>query len=174
VDFNYANEIPYVIRGNDELRLVVYEKDFQPSSIELEIRHLSIKVNLQKIKFSAKPMEKQDMYELTAEIPVKDGAMLQVNSWSFFNNFGVIMLGDTQKEFEKYFSQKDLSDASVVTQYLDDALVAFPNNAKLKELSVHWKMVAETEKDQKDYAYVEEKWRVNKTATPPGEDIIKS
>ena len=159
VDLNYAHEIPFVERNSDTLQLVVFEKDFQPNAIELELRPLDIKVKLQKVRFSVTPMEQADMYKLTAEAPINDGAMLHVKSWSHFDNMGVIMLGDTQSELVKFFSQKGMKDAPTVKQYLDDALVAFPNSAELKSLSSYWKAAAEDEKDMADYAYVEEKWQ---------------
>jgi hypothetical protein len=159
VDFKYLNEIPVAERKDDNLTLVVYAKDFSPNSVQLESRPLQVKVQLEKINFSVKPLDKPDMYELTTSAPVKDGTILHVEAWGTFDNFGAIVLGETEDELIKYFSQKTLSNASVVTQYLDDALVAFPDNAKLKELSLYWKTAAEEEKDKSDYAYVEEKWQ---------------
>jgi hypothetical protein len=159
VDLNYANEIPFVERNSDVLELVVYQKEFQPNSIELELRPLDIKVKLQKVRFNVKPMEQPDMYKLTTETHISDGAMLHVKSWSHFDNMGVVILGNTQKELVKFFSQKEMKDAPTVKQYLDDALVAFPNNAELKSLSGYWKAAAEKERDTADYAYVEEKWQ---------------
>ncbi len=164
VDFRYLNEVPFVIRDNDELTLVVYAKDFTPSSIEIERRPIDIQVELQNIRFDVKPLEKVDMYEVTLDSPLNDGAMLQIQSWTHFNNFGVIMLGDTQEQLVSYFSQKELSNATAVSQYLDDALIAFPENTKLQELSAFWKRAATIEKDKEDYAYVEEKWQQYETA----------
>ncbi len=158
-DFNYLNEIASVKRQSDELKLVVYEKEFHPSSLELELRTLDVIVNIQKLEFNVKPMDKADMYELNMDSPVKNGAMLQVRSWTLFDNMGIIMLGDTEEELVKYFSNKQLPKATVVTQYLDDALVAFPANSKLKELGDYWKKAARAEKDKEAYAYVEEKWQ---------------
>jgi hypothetical protein len=158
VDFNFLNEIPSVTRGSDTLKLVVYEKNFSPDGVELALRPLDTKVRIQKIKFRVEPMKKADMYELTVDSPVKDGTMLHVRAWAFFDNMGVVMLGDTQEELVKYFSQKQLPKAPIVVQYLDDALRAFPENPKLKELSAYWKKAAEAEKDKEAYAYVEEKW----------------
>jgi hypothetical protein len=164
VDFRHLNEVPFVIRDNDKLTLIVYEKDFTPSSIGIERRPIDIHINLQSIRFSVKPLDKTDMYEVTLDSPLNDGAMLQVQSWTHFNNFGVIMLGDTQEQLVKYFSQKELSNAIAISQYLDDVLVAFPDNTKLQELSAFWKSAATKEKDKNDYAYVEEKWQQYETA----------
>ena len=55
------------------------------------------------------------------------------------------------------FQPKGLPNAPTVAQYLDDALVVFPDNARLKTLSKYWKTTAETEKDKEAYTYVEEK-----------------
>jgi len=159
VDFNYANEIPFAKRSSDTLKLVVYQKDFDENSIALELRPLNVKVTLQKVKFSVKTMDKPDMYELVADIPVKDGAILQVKSWAFFDNMGVVMMGNTEEELVRFFSQKDMPNASTVTQYLDDSLVAFPDSAQLKSLSKYWKDAAATEKDREAYTYVDEKWQ---------------
>ncbi|MEJ2406784.1 MAG: hypothetical protein P8171_21300 [Candidatus Thiodiazotropha sp.] len=159
VDLNHINEIPFVARNSDTLQLVVYEKDFQPNTIELELRPLDIKVKLEKVRFNVKPMKQADMYKLTAKTPISDGAMLHVKSWSHFDNMGVIMLGDTHDELVKFFSRKAMKSAPTVKQYLDDALVAFPDSAELKSLSSYWKAAAEKEKEMADYAYVEDKWQ---------------
>ncbi len=159
VDFKYLNEIPFVERNDDKLTLIVYEKDFYQNSMELKLRPLGIKVKLEAIKFSVKPLGKPDMYEVSIDSPINNGAVLQVYSWGIFDNFGAITLGEPQAEFIKYFSQKELSNAVVITQYLDDALVAFPNNTTLKELSPYWKGAALKQKDKEAYAYVEEKWQ---------------
>jgi len=157
VGFNFLNDLPSVIRGDESLRLVVYEKDFEPTAIELALRPIKTVVDIRKLQFSVKPLGRPDMYELSVDMAVKDGAVLQIRSWSF-ENFGAIVLGDTQAELVKYFSQKDLPDAPVVAQYLDDALVAFPENSELRTLSAYWKQAARDEKDRQAYAYVEEKW----------------
>ena len=159
IEFQYLNDIPIVERDNEKLTLVAYAKDFSQNSIELELRPIEIKIKLEKINFSVKPLDKPDMYELTIDSPIKDGAILQVRAWGIYENFGAVVLGNTQEELVKYFSKKELSNAISVTQYLDDALVAYPGNAKLQELSPHWKAAAAEEKDKNDYAYVEEKWQ---------------
>lgn len=160
VDFNHLNEIPFVIRADQSLKLVVYKKDFNENSIGLELRPIDTAINIRQIKFNVKPLPKADMYELTVDAPVKDGTMLHVRSEYFFTtNFGAIMLGETQAQLVKYFGQKQLPDASIVKQYLDDALVAFPANAELKGLAGYWEKAAKTEKDKKSYSHVEEKWQ---------------
>jgi hypothetical protein len=159
VDFKYLNEIPFVERNDDKLTLVVYVKDFSKDYMELVLRPLEIKVKLEKINFNVKPLDKPNMYEVSIDSPVKNGTILQVQSWGIFDGFGAIMLGEPQEALVNYFSQKELSNAVVITQYLDDALVAFPDNAKLQELSAYWKTAAAKEKDEKDYEYVQEKWQ---------------
>ncbi|MBI3562970.1 MAG: hypothetical protein HY080_14765 [Gammaproteobacteria bacterium] len=160
VDFKYLHEIPFVTRADQSLKVIVYMKDFNENSVSFELRPIDTIVDIREIKFDIKPLAKPDMYELTLDKPVKDGVMLHVHSGNFFkDNFGVIMLGDTQAQLVKYFEQKQLPDAPIVVQYLEDALVAFPNNAKLKELAVYWQKAANTEKDKKGYSYVEEKWQ---------------
>lgn len=158
VDFKLLNKIPFANRKTDSLKLIIYEKNFDERSIILELRPLDIVVNIQKLKFHVKPLKRADMYELSVDLPIKNGAMLHVYS-AFFDNMGAIMLGDTQEELVKYFGQKQLQRPSIVIQYLEDALVAFPDNSKLKELAVYWQKAAKTEKDQKAYTYVDEKWQ---------------
>jgi hypothetical protein len=160
VDFNFLNEVPFVKRAGQSLKLVVHKKDFSANDMALELRPIDTVVDVHEIKFSAKPLSQANMYEVTVDTPVKDGTMLHVRSGYFFSNgFGVIMLGDTQGELVKFFSQKQLANASIVKQYLDDALVAFPTNAGLKGLTEYWTQAAKTEKDRKGYTYVEEKWQ---------------
>jgi hypothetical protein len=158
VDFNYLNEVPFVTRASQSLKLIIYEKDFNPKSIELELRPLDTKVTIHQLDFTIKKMDDPDKYELTVDTKVSDGAMLQVRCWSFFENMGVVMLGETQGELIKYFSQKQLKFAPVVAQYAEDTTHAFPKNKPLKELNDYWQAAAKSEKDTKDYAYVEEKW----------------
>ena len=158
VDFKYLHEIPYVNRGEQALKLVVFEKNFHGDGMLFELRPIDTTVDLQPIKFDVKPLAKPDMYELTTAKPVPDGYMLQVNAGYYSNGYGAIMLGETQGQLVKYFSQKKLANASIVLQYLEDALVAFPANNALKELEIYWRKAAKTEKDKKGYTYVEEKW----------------
>jgi hypothetical protein len=158
VDFKYINEIPYVKRGDQNLKLVVFEKNFHADNMVFELRPIDTNIELRPIKFDVKPMSKPDMYELTTEKPVPDGTMLQVNGSFYSNSFGAIMLGEPQAQLVKYFSQKQLPDAPIVLQYLEDARAAFPGNAALKELDAYWQKAAKSAKDKKGYTYVEEKW----------------
>lgn len=160
VDFNHLNEINSVKRADQNLKLIIYKKDFNPASITLELRPIATTVDVRQVDFDAKPGAKANTYELTLDKPVKDGVMVHVRAGDFFRNYGVIMLGETQAELVKFFSQKDLPSAFTVKQYLDDARKAFPNNAELKKLSTHWDKAGNDEKDKKGYAYVEEKWQL--------------
>jgi hypothetical protein len=159
VDFKYLHEITGVKRKSDELKLVVYDKDFSPGNYALELRPVQTTIDVRNIGFSARPLGQKDMYELTADKPVRNGMMLHVRSYSFFQNMGVVMLGDVETELVNYFSQKNLPNAWAVEQYLDDALIAFPKSAKLKQLQPHWQQAARAEKDAKAYGYVDEQWR---------------
>jgi hypothetical protein len=165
VDFNFLNELPYAVRAEQRLAVVIYEKDFNPDSIELELRPLDVKVKLQKLKFTVHPMKNPDMHELVVDQPISDGAMLQVRSWSYFENFGAIMLGETEQQLVNFFSQKEMHNASTVVQYLSDARVAFPDNTNLQDLAAYWKEAAEIEIDNRDYTYVQEKWQNYEEAT---------
>jgi hypothetical protein len=159
VDFKFLNEIQFVKRADQTLKLIIYKKDFNENSFAFELRPIETNINISEVKFEVKPLSKPDMYELTLDKPVVDGVMLHVHSGDFFKNvFGAIMLGETQSQLVKYFSQKQLPDAPIVKQYLDDARAAFPNNAELKELATYWDKAAKQAKDKKGYSYVEEKW----------------
>lgn len=159
VDFKYLNEIPFVKRADQALKLIVYSKNFHPDSITFELRPIDTIVDVREIKLDAKPLAKPDMYAFAFSKPVNDGVMLHVRYGNFFNNnFGVIMLGDTQTQLVNFFSQKNLPNASIVVQYLEDARIAFPKNTELKTLTKYWEKAAKQEKDKKGYAYVEEKW----------------
>lgn len=160
VDFKELNEIAGAKRKGDELKLVVYDKDFNPGNYALALRPVQTTIEINNIGFSAKPLDQKDMYELITDKPVKNGAMLHVYNYSFFpQNMGVVMLGDVETELVNYFSQKSLPNAYAVEQYLDDALAAFPKSAKLKALQPRWQQAARNEKDAKAYGYVDEKWR---------------
>lgn len=165
VDFKYLHEIPTAIRADQSFKVIIYEKNFHADSYSFELRPVDTVVDIRQIKPNVKPLPKADMYELTFDQTVKDGTMLHVKSGNYFsNNMGVIMLGDTQTELVKYFSQKNLTNPSYVKQYLDDTKIAFPKNAELKKLSVYWDQEAIIAKDKQDYSYVEVKWQAYQQA----------
>lgn len=170
VDFQFLNEVPAAVRDSDQLKLVVYGKNVSINGEGFALRPIATVVQIDPIKFDVKPMAKSDMYELTYSKPVKDGTMLQAQ-YGFYNNFGVVMLGDTQKELEKYFANKQLKEAIFVQQYLQDALKAFPHNAVLKSQMLYWNKASSDEKDHKDYAYVEEQWQKYKGTESIGAKI---
>ena len=160
VDYKFLKEIEHVVRSSEELKLVVYDKDFKDGNFTFELRPMQTIVDVQRVKFNVKPHGKPDMYELSLDKPVKDGTMLHVYAGSYYDNYmGAIMLGNTEEQLVKFFSNKSLDDPIVVSSYLDDALVAYPGNSKLKDLTSFWKGAAEKQKDLKDYSYVEEKWK---------------
>ncbi len=159
VDFKYLHEVPAVTRADDQLKVIIYAKDFSENNFVFELRPIDIIVDIKPIRFDIKPLAQKDMYELTLDRPVPDGTMLHVHSGSFFvDNMGVIMLGDTESQLIKYFSQKQLEDPQGVHAYLEDALQAYPNNSELKKLMTYWSQTAAAAKDNKDYSYVEEQW----------------
>ncbi len=159
VNFKYLAEVPAVLRADEDLTLIVFKKDFNEENLVLELRPIQTTVDIRRIHFNVKPLAKTDMYELSLDQAVADGTMLHAQSGLFWStHMAVIVLGDTEKELERYFSNEDLSDAYAVKAYLDDSLAAFPSNPKLKSLSKIWDEKAESEKDLRDYAYVEEQW----------------
>jgi len=165
-DFKYLNEIPYVKRKSDKVQLIVYTNDFKVGNYRLELRPIQTTIKIDEVNFSVKPMSKKDMYEFTIDTPVSNGNMLHVLAPEIAgNNLGIIMLGNTQKELEKYFSNKKIDKAYAVKSYLEDSLTAFPKNKKLKELMTYWTQAALNEKDKRTYAYVDEKWRKYNDAT---------
>lgn len=158
VDFRYLNEVPSVERDSDELKIIVYEKGFSEGDVRIGLRPVDVVVKVDTVKYTVKSLSLEDMYEVTLDIAVADGAMLHVYS-GYYDNMGVVMLGETQDVLENYFSNKKLSNSSAVEQYLSDALVAFPGNDRLKKLRTYWKKAADDEKDNGDYAYVNEQWQ---------------
>lgn len=160
VDFKHLNELPTVERADESLKLVVFQKDFDEEHVVLELRPIQTTVDVKQVRFNVKPLKEKDMYELTLDQPVPTGTILQAHSGYFWRtHMGAIVLGDTQKTLEKYFSRKDLDDAHAVKIYLDDALKAYPNNPTLKKLSQYWDKEAQKEKATKDYGYVEKQWQ---------------
>jgi hypothetical protein len=160
VDFKYLSELPTVIRADDNLKLIVFQKDFTEEKLVMALRPIQTTVEVKEIRFNVKPLKKEDMYELTLDRPVSSGTILHANSGYFWKTYmGSIVLGDTQKELEKYFSRKDLGDAYAVKAYLDDALKAYPKNSKLKKLGQYWNKEAKKEKAARTYGYVEAQWK---------------
>ncbi|MCF6262654.1 MAG: hypothetical protein L3J24_03590 [Xanthomonadales bacterium] len=158
VDFKHLNELPSVERADESLRLVVFQKSFDEENLTIKFRPIQTTVDIREINFNVKPLEKEGMYELTTEQTISTGVILQVQSGSWGTNMNVVVLGDTQKELEKYFSRKDLDDAYAVKLYLDDALQAYPENSTLKGLSDYWGTEAQKQKAAKTYGYVETQW----------------
>ncbi|VAW89561.1 hypothetical protein MNBD_GAMMA17-615 [hydrothermal vent metagenome] len=160
VDFKHLNELPAVERADENLKLVVFQKDFDEKHVILELRPIQTTVEVEQVRFNVKPLKEKDMYELTLDQSVPAGTILQAHSGYFWRTYmGAIVLGDTQKALEKYFSRKDLDDAYAVKIYLDDALKSYPDNPTLKKLSQHWDKEALKEKAAKDYGYVEKQWK---------------
>lgn len=159
VDFKYLNELSSVERADESLKLVVFQEKFHEESLVIKLRPIQTTVDIREVRFNVKPLEKKDMYELSVEQPIPSGAILRAqfgDPWR--THMGVVMLGDTQKELEKYFSRKDLDDAYAVKLYLDDALMAYPGNASLKSLSNYWGEEAQKQRAAKTYGYVETQW----------------
>ncbi len=165
-NFKFLNEIPYVKRKSDKVKLIVYTNDFNTGNYRFELRPIQTMIKIDGVNFSVKPMSKKDMYEFTLDEPVANGNMLHVIAPEVSgNNLGIIMLGNTEKELEKYFSNKKLEKAYAVKAYLEDSLKAFPKNKKLISLLPHWTQAALNEKDIRTYKYVDEKWRKYNDAT---------
>jgi len=165
-NFKYLNEITSVTRKSNKLRLVVYTNNFDNNNYRFETRPVQTTIKITEVNFSVKPMKTKDMYEITLDDSVADGHMLHVIAPEVSgNNLGIIMLGDTQKELVKYFSDKKLDKAYAVKSYLEDSVMAYPKNKKLKKLLVYWTQAALNEKDKRTYEYVDEKWRKYNDAT---------
>ncbi len=165
-NFKYLNEVPSVIRKSKKVKLVVYSNDFNTGNYRIELRPVQTTIKISEANFSVKPMSKKDMYEFTLDDSVADGNMLHIIAPEISgNNLGIIMLGDTQTELIKCFSNKKLDAAYAVKAYLEDSLVSYPKNKKLKELLGYWTTAAINEKDKRTYEYVDEKWRKYNDAT---------
>ncbi|VAW70478.1 hypothetical protein MNBD_GAMMA10-646 [hydrothermal vent metagenome] len=157
--FNDLNKIPYAKRESDEVKLIVYTNVFNISNYAFEIRLIEAPITIDMISFSAKPMSQKDVYELTLDVPVANGNMLHVMAPEVpGNNMGIVMLGHTEDELEKYFSNKERDSAGTVKSYLEDALEAYPENDGLRELMLYWAAAASDEKDKHSYQYVDNAW----------------
>jgi hypothetical protein len=166
VDFKHLQEVASVERGTDKVRLIVYSNDFKTSNYAFEVRPVQTTIKIDEVSFSAKPLKKKNMYELILDKAVADGNMLHVYAPEVSGyRMGVIVLGDTQKELVKYFSDKKQLKAYAMLAYLEDALVAFPENKKLKALLPYWQQAAKDEKDVKAYGYIDDNWRKYNDAT---------
>ncbi len=165
-NFKFLNEIPSVIRNSKKVKLIVYSSDFNTGNYRIELRPVQTTIKIHEVNYSVKPMGKKDMYEFTLDDSVADGNMLHIIAPEISGyNLGIIMLGDTQTELIKYFSNKKLDAAYAVKSYLQDSLVSYPKNKKLKQLMTYWTQAAINEKDKRTYQYVDEKWRKYNDAT---------
>jgi len=164
-DFSDLNKVPYVKRKSDQVKLVVYTDGFHAGNYRFEKRPIQTTIKVEEAGFSAKSLSKENMYELTLDEPVANGNMLHIIAPEIQSyNMGVVMLGNTEDELEKYFGNKKLDSASAVKSYLKDSLEAFPKNKKLKELMVYWTAAASDAKDKRTYIYVDEAWDEYKNA----------
>lgn len=160
VDFKYLNEIASVKRGSKKVKLIVYTTDFKQGNYLFQTRPIQSTVQIDDVSHSVKPMKKKGMYMFTLDKSIADGNMLHVFAPEISGrNMGAIVLGNTQKELVKYFSNKKHEKAYAELAYLEDSLKAFPKNKKLKALLPYWQQAAKDEKDIKAYGYVDEKWR---------------
>ncbi|VAW70474.1 hypothetical protein MNBD_GAMMA10-644 [hydrothermal vent metagenome] len=165
-NFNDLNKIPYVKRKSDQVKFVVYTSGFHSDNYRFEIRPIQTTIKMDEVSFSAKPMSKKDMYEITLDESVANGNMLHIMAPEISGyNMGIVMLGNTEDELVKYFSNKKLDAAYAVKKYLEDSLEAYPENKKLKELMVYWTKAASDEKDKRSYKYVDEAWDEYNSAT---------
>lgn len=166
VGFKYLNEIASVKRrSSKKVKLIVYTADFSQENYSFEIRPMQTTVKIDEVGFSVKPMKKKGMYEFTLDKSFADGNMLRVHAPEIFGRkMGVIVLGDTQKELVRYFSNKKLKKSYAVLAYLEDSIKAYPENKELKALLPVWKQARKNEKARKAYGYIDENWRKYKGA----------
>ena len=160
VDFKYLHEVPSIKRKSKNVKVIVFTTDFNPSNYMFEVRPIQTTIQIDQVSFSAKPMKKKGMYMFTSDKPIADGNMLHVYGPEISGRgLGVVMLGNTQKELVKYFSDKKQEKAYAMLAYLEDSLKAYPKNKKLNALLPHWQKATKDEKAVKAYGYVDEKWR---------------
>ncbi len=164
--FRDLNKIPYAKQKSGPVKLIVYSNSFHVGNYRFELRPIQTTIKINEVSFSAKFMAEKDMYELTLDEPATSGNMLHVMAPEITDyNMGIIMLGNTEEELEKYFSNKKLKDAGSVKSYLENSIEAYPENRKLNELMAYWTATASTEKDRRTYKYVDEAWSEYKSAT---------
>jgi len=107
VDFKYLNEIASVKRGSKKLKLIVYTTDFKQGNYLFQTRPIQTTIQIDDVSYSVKPMKKKGMYMFTLDKFIADGNMLHVFAPEISSgSMGAIVLGDTQKELVKYFSNK--------------------------------------------------------------------
>lgn len=168
VDFKYLDEIPSVIRGSEQVKFIVYTNHFKTGNYRFETRPLQTTLTITAVSFNARPLKDRGMYELTLDKKVQDGNMLHVYAPEFFGHrMGAVVLGDTQKDLVRYFSDKKQRDAYAMRTYLEDAIKAYPENKALNDLYPYWRHAAREEKDRKDYSGIDENWHKYKQADKP-------
>jgi len=166
VDFKYLNEIESVTRGSKKVKMIVYTTDFKQGNYLFQIRPIQTTIQIDDVSYSVKPMKKKGMFMFTLDKSIANGNMLHVFAPEISGaNMGAIVLGDTQKELIKHFSNKKHEKAYAELAYLQDSLKAFPKNKKLKALLPYWQQAAKDEKDVRAYGYVDEKWHKYENTT---------
>ena len=167
VDFSYLNEIPWVERNSEQLKLIVHTNEFKQSNFIFKTRSLSVDTYLEDVSFSVKPLKEKGMYEFTFDQKVKDGTILQMAALDVLGylNMGVIVLGDTERELVSYFNNKELKETHSVAKLLKDSLLAFPENDKLKEMLPYWEQASKAKKAKKKFGHIEKSWASYNKAT---------
>lgn len=159
IEFKYLHEIETVERTDKKLSLIIYKKDFKESSVGFALQPMQNTIQVDEVKFDIAPLDKADMYELTLEQEVDEGTVLLVSSYDFFDfHFGAVMIGDTQAHLEQYFADSENGPSYASLSNVQESAEAFPENKKLAELVEKWEVIAATEKDKRDYGYVDAAW----------------
>ena len=152
-------KLPYAVRTNEEIELLIFLKDFKAKDFGFEFRPMSIVASNEEVQFEFSPIPgKEDMYKATYAQPVASSTLLLVYNFGLFQHaVGVIALGDIESELVRVFSDMR-QPAYAALPELEGVVSKFPNNAKLNELLGQWRKVAKKEKDDADYQYVQKAW----------------
>lgn len=158
LEMHHLAELPFTQRPDQSLTLYVYEKDFDPQHLALRAQYIALAGGYDELNFDVKPTDKEDLYQVNVVEKVPNDRVLFVFSGWHLNGSPAITLGDPQAQLETLFN--DMSQPGYAAlPTLEDVIKAYPENRKLKSLLPKWQKQAQSEKDTKDYSYVEKAWQ---------------
>ena len=159
IDYKHFDKIPFVERENDNFEAVIFQKDLNPQILSFGIRSFEITTSNKAFPVQLSPMDKEDMYKVTAAEPLPKDTILFINGvWDGEGRSHIISLGEPQEQLVKLFSDMEQTPAYAVLASLEDSCTVYPENQTLKNLLPAWRKLAEQESDASDFKYVAEAW----------------
>lgn len=157
VDYANYESLPFVNRIDNELELLVYQKDFNQDSVNFYSCTMGLKGRFEKLDVIFNKVGR-NKHQITFITPVHSTDWLFVqHSESFQKEVGVIALSYPPKQLVKIFSDMT-KQAKVILPSLQKALQSYPESGALKNLLPLWERKDANLRDNKCFGLCEEQW----------------